>query len=71
MSEQPPAVPPEMRMFKVEDAMVLLSLGRNTIFELIRSGRLRAVKEGRSRLIPGTAVVEYIHLLEREAEADA
>ncbi|WP_205719655.1 helix-turn-helix domain-containing protein [Actinomadura geliboluensis] len=67
MSEQPLAVPPDMRLFKVEDAMTLLSLGRNTIFELIRSGRLRSVKEGRSRLIPGKAIAEYIELLEREA----
>jgi excisionase family DNA binding protein len=68
MPEQPPNVPPNMRLFKVEDAMTLLSLGRNTIFELIRSGRLRSVKEGRSRLIPGSAIAEYIELLEREAD---
>ena len=68
MSEQPLTVPPDMRLFKVEDVMTLLSLGRNTIFELIRSGRLRSVKEGRSRLIPGAAIAEYIQLLEREAE---
>jgi hypothetical protein len=32
-----------MRLFKVEDATTLLSLGRNTIFELIRTGCLRHV----------------------------
>ena len=67
MSEQSLTVPPEMRLFTVRDAMQLLSLGRNTIFELIRSGRLRSVKEGRCRLIPGTAIADYIKLLEREA----
>ncbi|WP_395109426.1 helix-turn-helix domain-containing protein [Actinomadura sp. SCN-SB] len=68
MSEQPPNVPPSMRLFKVEDVMAMLSLGRNTVFELIRTGRLRSVKEGRSRLIPGSAIAEYIQLLEREAD---
>jgi excisionase family DNA binding protein len=47
--------------------MVLLSLSRSAIYELIRSRRLRSVKQGRTRLIPAGAIDEYIELLERES----
>lgn len=60
-------VPPTMRLYRVSDASQLLSLSRSTIYTLLESGRLRSVKEGRSRLIPGTAIAEYIAQLEKEA----
>jgi excisionase family DNA binding protein len=56
------------RLYRVVDAMVILSLGRSAIYEQIRSGRLRSVTQGRSRLIPASAVADYIALLEREAK---
>lgn len=37
------------------------------IYELIRAGRLRSVKQGRARRIPAAAIRDYIALLEREA----
>ncbi|GAA2576811.1 helix-turn-helix domain-containing protein [Actinomadura fulvescens] len=58
---------PLVRLYRVSEAMELLSLSRSVIYELIRSGRLRSVCEGRSRRIPGSAIAEYIALLEREA----
>ncbi|NUT23807.1 MAG: helix-turn-helix domain-containing protein [Hamadaea sp.] len=58
-------------LYKVPEAMNLLSLSRTVIYELIRSGRLRTVKEGRSRLVPATAITDYVTLLEREAGAAA
>ena len=60
---------PEKKLYRVRDAMVILSLGRSTIYEQMRSGRLRSVTEGRSRLIPASAIAEYVKLLESEAEA--
>jgi excisionase family DNA binding protein len=57
------------QLYRVADAMVILSLGRSAIYEQIRSGRLRSVTEGRARLIPASAIAEYILLLEREADA--
>jgi excisionase family DNA binding protein len=54
-------------LYRVEDAAHLLSLSRSVIFELLRSGRLRSVQEGRARLIPATAMHEYIVQLENEA----
>ncbi|MFI0448227.1 helix-turn-helix domain-containing protein [Actinomadura sp. 6N118] len=64
---QPIDFPPNMRLFKVEEAMELLSLGRNTIFEEMRLGRLRSVTVGRARRISGAAIIEYIENLERLA----
>lgn len=62
----PPA--PGKQLYRVTDAMEILSLSRSRIYELIRSGRLRTVKEGRTRLVPASAITDYIALLEREAE---
>ncbi|GAB1821079.1 helix-turn-helix domain-containing protein [Herbidospora daliensis] len=57
------------RLYRVATAMDLLGLSRTVIYELIRSGRLRSVKEGRTRLVPASAIADYITLLEREAGA--
>ena len=57
------------QLYGVKDAMVILSLGRTALYEQIRAGRLRSVMEGRRRLIPASAIADYIALLEREAKA--
>jgi excisionase family DNA binding protein len=54
-------------LYRIPEAMRLLSLSRSVIYELIRSGRIRAVKEGRTRLIPHSAIIEYVNLLEDES----
>ncbi|MEU4729541.1 MULTISPECIES: helix-turn-helix domain-containing protein [unclassified Streptomyces] len=59
--------PMEPVLLKVAAATTALSLSRSVIYELIRSGRLRTVNEGRARLIPRSAINEYVALLEREA----
>lgn len=60
----------QKELYRVTEAMDVLSLGRSVIYELLRSGRLRSVREGRTRLIPASAIIEYVALLEREADAD-
>jgi excisionase family DNA binding protein len=50
--------------------MRLLSLSRSVIYNQIRAGRLRSVKEGNARLIPADAITEYVALLVAEAEAN-
>jgi excisionase family DNA binding protein len=57
-------------LYRVTDAMALLSLGRSVIYEQLRSGRLRSVHVGRTRLVPAAAITDYIALLEREARQD-
>jgi excisionase family DNA binding protein len=60
---------PAKQLYRIGDAMTVLSLGRSAIYEQIRSGRLRSVTQGRSRLIPASAIAEYVALLESEARA--
>ncbi|GAA3242957.1 helix-turn-helix domain-containing protein [Dactylosporangium siamense] len=54
-------------LWKIPEAMALLSMSRTVIYEQIRSGRLRTVTQGRARLVPDGAIAEYVALLEREA----
>lgn len=60
---------PELEFLRVKEAMKTLQLGRTKFYELIRSGRLASVTEGRARLIPVTAIRAYAALLEKEAES--
>ena len=56
-------------LYRVTEAMAVLSMSRSVIYDEIRSGRLRSVKRGRSRLISASAIADYIALLEQEAGA--
>jgi excisionase family DNA binding protein len=58
----------DLQLYRVKDAMRLLNLSRTVIYELMRTGRLRSVQQGRARLITAGAIREYIALLKDEAE---
>lgn len=55
-------------LYRIPEVIELLPLSRSKIYELIRSGRLRSVKEGSSRLVTKSALADYVALLEQEAE---
>ena len=57
-------------LYRIPQVMRMLSMSRSVIFEQLRSGRLRSVRQGRARLIPASAITEYIALLEREADQE-
>lgn len=59
----------DLELYRITDAMRLLKLSRTVIYEQLRTGRLRSVREGRARRIPPSAIRDYIALLEREAQA--
>ena len=61
---------PARLLYPVREAIVLLSMSRSTIYEQIRSGRLRSVRQGSSRLIPVKALDEYVELLVHEAKEE-
>ena len=61
---------PRRVLYRVEEAVVLLGLSRSQLYELIRSGRLQTVTEGRVRLVPAAAIDAYVSLLTIEAKAD-
>ena len=44
------------RCLRVDDAARVLNVGRSTVYDLIRSGRLRSIKIGRRRLVPREAL---------------
>ena len=56
------------QLYRVTEAMALLSLSRSVIYEQIRAGRLRSVCQGRARLIPAAAIADYVDLLVAESE---
>jgi len=61
---------PERAMYRVEETCRLLSLSRSEVYEQIRSGRLRTVKQGRARRVPAAAIDEYVQLLIQESEGN-
>jgi excisionase family DNA binding protein len=65
-----PTVVPERHLYRIPEAMSLLSMSRSVIYEQIRAGRLRTVTQGRSRLVPAKAITEYVELLMAESEVD-
>lgn len=62
------------QLYKVPETAQILGLSRSVIYEQMRTlrpdgrPRLRSVKQGRTRLIPASAIHEYVALLEHEAE---
>jgi excisionase family DNA binding protein len=44
----------------VEELMPILGIGRNTAYELIRSGQIRSVRAGRKICVPKEAIAEYL-----------
>ena len=45
---------------RVEDLMPVLRIGRNAAYELVRSGKIRSIRAGRSIRIPREAVIDYM-----------
>lgn len=45
---------------RVEELMQILHIGRNTAYDLVRSGKIRSIKVGRQLRIPRDAVAEFI-----------
>jgi len=50
-------------LLRVDEAGRQLNVGRSVMYELIRSGRLRSVKIGKLRLIPSSALIEFVESL--------
>jgi excisionase family DNA binding protein len=51
-------------LYDVDEAAEALRLSRSALYELIRSRRLRSVKAGRRRLVPVSALEEYVRSLD-------
>lgn len=62
------AIPQSRKLYRIPDVMEMLSLSRSVLYEQIRAGRLRTVTQGRTRLIPASAITDYVALLIQEAD---
>jgi excisionase family DNA binding protein len=56
---------PDKLMHDVGEAAEQTGLGRSTLYELMRSGRLGSVKVGSRRLIPAAELQRFVESLER------
>lgn len=45
---------------RVEDLMPILGIGRNTAYELVRSGRIRSIRIGKQIRIPKEGVKRFL-----------
>ena len=48
------------QILHVKDLQVLLSISHNTAYELVRSGKIRSIRIGRTYKIPLDAFTEYL-----------
>ncbi len=46
---------------RVEDLMPILGIGRNTAYELIRSGKIKSIHIGRKIRIPKAEVLAFLN----------
>ena len=58
----------EKLLYRPKDAAQALGIGQATLYDLMRSGRLRSVKDGGKRFITLDALRDYIRQLEDDAE---
>lgn len=63
---QPPAADSEKLLLTPEDVAQRLSVGRSTVYALMRAGELRSVRIGRLRRIPVGAVRAYVERIVEE-----
>jgi excisionase family DNA binding protein len=58
----------EKLLYRPKEAAQVLGIGRATMYDLLRSGRVRSVKDGGMRFITLDALREYIRQLEDQAD---
>jgi len=61
-NEQPSDLGPSL-LLRVEEAAVLLGIGRTQTYELVMRGQIRSVKIGRRRLVLRAGVQEFVDRL--------
>ena len=59
----------EKLLYSVEEAAVVIGLGRSRVYELLMRNEIGSVKSGKRRLVPRHALEDYARRLEAEAPA--
>ncbi len=63
-----PAGPPLTRtLLSVEAAATQLSIGRTTMYALLKTGAIESVRVGRLRRVPASALTDYVARLAKAA----
>ena len=58
------AITPHFKLlYRGEEVAALLSIGRTAAWELVRKQKIRSVKIGHVRRVPGAAIQEYVDRL--------
>lgn len=60
MAERPTSYDDLPLTLSVRELLPILSIGRNTAYELIRSGQIRSVRIGRKIRIPKAEVLRFL-----------
>lgn len=58
----------EKLLHPVDDARILISIGRNKFYEEVAAGRLVIIKVGKKSLVPQSSIDEYIFAKISEAK---
>jgi excisionase family DNA binding protein len=56
-------------LYRPKEAATILGIGRDKLYDLMRTGRLASVKDGGARFITADALRAYVAMLRDEAEA--
>lgn len=56
-------------ILRIEDLMEVLDIGKNTAYELVRSGQVQSIRVGSKIRIPKHAVLKFLSLPETGASA--
>ena len=48
-------------LLKVEDLMPVLGIGRNTAYELVRTGQIFSIRIGRQLCIPKQSLIDFVN----------
>jgi excisionase family DNA binding protein len=60
MPGHPASTFPAPRAYRINDAAVMLSLSRSSIYELLKTGQLRAIKLAGRTLIPASEIQRLV-----------
>ena len=61
MTDRPTSLDNLPLTLRVEELMPIFGVGRNTAYELVRSGQIRSIRVGRQLRIPKGAVLDFLN----------
>lgn len=47
-------------IIRIEDLQVMLQIGRNSVYTLLKQGLIKSIKIGKKYIIPKSAVIDFV-----------